>query len=459
MSGVTRTPYELAPTCRAEQEADEVIARLQTAGFPAFRVGGCVRDRLLGRRVREVDVATGAGPADVKRLFPRTYAVGESFGVVIVHAAASVDIEVASFRQDGRYEDGRRPSSVSSADISLDAERRDFTVNALYYDPVEHMVHDHVGGLEDLRRGLIRAVRDPVERFMEDHLRLLRAVRFNAALGFALEEKTRAAIPPLASRLERISAERVYSELCRMLAGSAPHGAFSLMAELGLLEICLPELAACRGVAQPAEFHPEGDVWRHTLLMLSLMRGANEALAWSVLLHDVGKPPTRTFERGRIRFPGHARVGGELSQTVLRRLHASRRMCESVAAIVGNHMTLIDVARMRPARLRRLLARPTFADELELHRIDCAASHGSMDNYCFLLDEMARLRDEPAIPPGLINGRDLLDLGIEPGPLVGQLLKDVQERQLNGELHDTAAALAWVKQWCRANLKDPDCDS
>ena len=437
----------------AERAADEVIGRLQASGHEAFRVGGCVRDRLLGRCVADVDVATSATPTEVKGTFPRTIGVGASFGVTIVHIRRGLDIEVATFRQESDYRDGRRPGTVRYGDLVADAGRRDFSINALYYDPVCGKLMDFAGGLADMGRGVIRCIGNPAQRFAEDHLRLLRAVRFAAEMSFRLAPDTRQAVAEQAASLGRISAERVFAELDKMLLGRRPHVAFAQLADLGLLEVCLPEVSACRDVPQPPEFHPEGDVWQHTLLLLRHLRGASSVLAWSALLHDVGKPVVHELRDGRDRFSRHASVGRDLCGSICRRLHTPKSFARDVSAIVGNHMAFMDVRSMRTAKLRRLLGRATFRDELELHRLDCISSHGKLGKYCFLLDEMWRLASEPPVPPPLLRGTDVLELGIPSGPVVGQLLLEAQERQLGGELADRAAALAWLRQRAEATGK------
>jgi len=439
-------PHDLAAVTAAERAGDDVIGRLRAAGFTAFRVGGCVRDRLLGRSPGDVDVATDAVPAAVRGLFPHAFAVGESFGVIIVHAAEGTDIEVATFRAEAGYADGRHPDHVRFSTPDEDARRRDFTVNALFYDPCGRRILDFVGGLADLRRGVAASASDPAARFAEDHLRMLRAVRFAAATGFELDAATRAAVASLAPRLSTVSAERVYQELDRMLLGPDPAAAFTMLADLGLLAVWLPELAAMQGVPQPPQFHPEGDVWVHTMRMLSLLRFPDSALAWAVLLHDVGKPVTHEFADGRDRFPQHAEAGAGMAETLLRRLRASRRQIEAVTACVDNHMTFMAVPDMRPSTLRRLIARPFFPLELELHRLDCAGSHGRQDNYCLLLDRMAEIAAEPPVPPPLVTGHDVLALGIRPGPRVGVILRAVQDRQLNGDITTREEALAVLAQ-------------
>ena len=452
-ANVPGTARPLPPLGAAEAAGDRVIAALQAAGHTACRVGGCVRDRLLGRPVKDVDVATSATPEQVQALFPKTYAVGAAFGVVIVHEGgtagtaevAATDIEVATFRSESGYVDGRHPGQVCFSSPREDASRRDFTINALFYDPVAEKLYDCTGGLADLQAGLVRAIGDPAARFGEDSLRLLRAVRFAAALGFTLEPATAAAIPPLAGRLRLISAERIFAELTRMLCGSRPATAFRRLAELGLLEVCLPEIAVMRGVAQPPQYHPEGDVWEHTLKLLELMEQPTETLAWAALLHDVGKPPTYEFRDGRERFPCHAHVGAELARTILERFHASRALTDAVAEVVGAHMMIGDVTDMRPSKIRRILARPTFAEDLELHRLDCLSSHADLANYDRLIQEREKLANEPPIPPPLLTGRDCIALGLPPGPRIGELLREAQELQLNGEVRTAQEALEWAK--------------
>lgn len=344
-------------------------------------------------------------------------------------------------RLRGRAASGRG----ACEDASTDAHRRDFTVNALYYDPSEHHVLDFVGGLEDLRDGGLRAIGRPVERFAEDYLRMLRAVRFAAELGFELDPDTRAAIPPLAHRLANISAERVFDELTKMLTGRDPASAFTLLLDLGLLTVWLPELTRMSGIPQPEQFHPEGDVWEHTRLALTCLRGASAAVAWSALLHDVGKPPTLGYhDNGVPRFHGHARVGADVASGILRRFRTSTKLRKQVAATVNNHMTFSDVQHMRPAKLRRLIGRENFPLELELHRIDCMASHAKVDNYVFLLDKLAEFANEPVLPSPLLDGRDLMTAGVPQGPAVGRLLARLRELQLDGEIRTREQALAWL---------------
>ncbi|MEI7436365.1 MAG: CCA tRNA nucleotidyltransferase, partial [bacterium] len=347
--------------------------RLRAAGHTVLLAGGCVRDLLLGRTPKDYDVATSATPDQVLALFPGANAVGKSFGVVIV-ADGGVACEVATFRRDLAYVDGRRPEGVVFSDPPTDAQRRDFTVNALFLDPVSGEVLDYVGGLADLSAGIVRAVGDPAQRFAEDHLRLLRAARFAATLGFEIEPATAAAIRATAPQLARISIERVREELSRtLLEAQNPGAALELLDDLGLLGVILPEVVALKNVEQPPQFHPEGDVFRHTVMMLTALPERELNLALAVLLHDVGKPPTAEYRDGRWRFEKHASVGEEMVKAILGRLRYPRETIETVSFMVGNHMRFGDVRGMRRATLRRLVGAPSFAQELELHRLDCQA--------------------------------------------------------------------------------------
>ncbi len=439
-----RLTRNLEPVTDMERAAAEIVRRLHEAGHQGYMVGGAVRDRLLARHPKDVDVATDARPERVQKLFPRTHAVGAAFGVVLVRMG-DLDIEVATFRIERGYRDGRRPDVVDYATAEEDAWRRDFTVNALFYDAVAGEVVDHVGGLADLDRGVLRAIGDPHKRFAEDHLRMLRAVRFACSLGFALDEKTADAIRDAAPAITRISAERIHMELTRMLTGPRPHRAMAMLDDLQLLHHILPEVSAMKGVPQPPQFHPEGDVWIHTLLLLELMVHPPAVLAWACLLHDVGKPPTfARREDGRETFPCHAAIGADMTADILRRLRASRRFTDDVRALVETHMTFAHVKEMRVATLRRLMARPTFDLELELHRIDCSASSGWMDNYLFLLDKLHEVANTPKLPEPLLTGRDVLAHAIPAGPAIGRILEEARELQLNGTLSSREGALAWL---------------
>lgn len=423
----------------------EIVRRLKAAGFIAYWAGGCVRDLILGRSAKDFDIATNAVPEVVMDLFPAAVAVGKSFGVVRVPVAGNW-YEVATFRKDAEYRDGRHPSSITYSDPETDAQRRDFTVNALFYDPLEQQVLDFVDGSGDINRKVIRAVGVPADRFREDHLRMLRAVRFAATLGFVIEPATANAIRATAVRISLISAERIREELNRLLVEAKLAGdAIVLLSELGLLKMILPEVSAMQGVEQPPEYHPEGDVFQHTMIMLNQMQTEDYRLAWAVLLHDVGKPPTAQFKEGRWRFECHAKVGAEAALAILERLKFSCDDRDAIAFMVGNHMRFIDVKSMRRATLRRLVGAPTFLSEMELHRLDCASSHGDLENHEYLMEFRQKMDSEPVLPEPWVNGRDIIALGIPEGPDVGVWRKKAYDAQLEGTVADREALLEWLR--------------
>ncbi len=438
--------------------ASAVAQFLADAGFTALWAGGCVRDLLMGRTPKDYDIATNATPDQVERLFPRAITVGKSFGVVRVRRD-NLEYEIATFRKDRAYRDGRHPDGIEFADDRTDAQRRDFTVNALFLDPRTSMIRDYVGGQADLAARRLRAVGRPDDRFAEDHLRMLRAARFAATLEFALDPATADAVRRLAPRLASISAERIQQELTRLLLEAPRAGAaLELLHDLGLLRVILPELETLRGQEQPPQFHPEGDVWTHTVLMLNAMRRPDLRLAYAVLLHDIGKPGTARRVADRIRFDRHAGVGAALAETILRRLRLPNDDIKAVAYAIGNHMRFMDVQRMRKATLHRLVGAPSFPLELELHRLDCAASHGDLSNYQFLDAFQAARRAEPVLPKPWITGHDLLDLGVPAGPQVGLWKKRAYDAQLEGRLPDRQAALAWLRA-ALAGHRPPDSAS
>lgn len=420
----------------------EVMRALRSRGFQALLAGGCVRDLLLGRCPRDWDVATDADPAEVQRLFPGSQAVGGHFGVVLVHLGAD-QYEVARFRRDGPYRDGRHPEEVSFGSAEQDAQRRDFTINGLFFDPQRGQVIDYVGGCRDLQAGLIRAIGEAHRRFAEDHLRLLRAVRFAARLGFAIEQGTWEAIAEAAPLLRKVSAERVRDELTQMLTEGRADRALQLLLEAGLLAQILPEVAAMDGVAQPPEYHPEGDVWTHVRLMLGRLHAPTPTLAWGVLLHDIGKPPTYR-EADRIRFDGHDAVGAQLAEQICRRLRMSRAEAEQIDQLVAQHMRIRHAPQMRASKLKRLLREPFFPELLELHRIDCLSSHGALDVYEFCQRQLQAGSTESLRPPRLLGGGDLIALGFSPGPLFGQILAALEDEQLEGRVQDREAARRFV---------------
>lgn len=429
-----------------EATATRLVERLRAAGHEAFFAGGCVRDMLLGKEAHDIDIATSAKPEEVQHLFPRTVAVGAAFGVIVV-LEDDFEFQVATFRSDGAYKDGRHPESVSFTTAEGDAKRRDFTVNGLFYDPIEKKIIDLVGGESDLKAGILRSIGNPEERFSEDKLRLIRCVRFGASLGFQIEEETWKAVCRMAPQITVVSAERLRDELVKIFTHPSRVRGFDLLDASGLLEILLPEVTHMKGCEQPPDFHPEGDVFVHTRLMLSLLPPeVSVPLVFSVLLHDTGKPGTfRRDENGRIRFNGHESVSAEITTTIFERLRFSNAETEATVVGVKNHMSFKDVKNMRVATLKRFLARPTIEDEMELHRVDCLGSHGLLDNHDFLRDKQVEFSSAPLIPPPLITGRDLISSGYEPGPRFKKILDAVEAMQLEGAVTTPEEALAWVK--------------
>ena len=426
---------------------------LAEAGHEAYLVGGCVRDIVLGREPSDYDVSTDATPERVVALFPGSLTVGAKFGVVVV-VEQGIQVEVATFRSDISYSDGRHPDRVvyshSAAD---DVRRRDFTINGLLMDPRTGEVIDLVGGRADLDARLVRAIGDPELRFAEDKLRMLRAIRFAARFGFAIELTTFAAIRRLAPEISQVSAERVRDELTRLLTEGSARRGFELLDASGLLPAVLPEAARMKGVEQPPEFHPEGDVWIHTRIMLEgLAAGGPETLAWGVLLHDVGKPPTFTPASGpgtRIRFDNHTEVGAAMAEAICRRLRFSNASTDQIVSLVRNHLRFIDVPRMRPATLKRFVRLPRFEEHLELHRLDCLSSHGKLDAYEFVRRFLAETPPEEVRPPRLVSGDDLKAFGLPPGPLFGKILAAVEEAQLEGRVKTREEALELLQTMAR----------
>lgn len=429
-----------------EAEATEIVRTLREAGHIAYFAGGCVRDRLLGKEPVDFDIATDATPERVQEIFPRTVPVGAQFGVVLVLSQGG-EYQVATFRADGAYIDGRHPEGVVFTTAEGDASRRDFTINGLFYDPIARQVLDYVGGEADLQRCLLRAIGEPRKRLEEDRLRILRGVRFGATLDFEIEEATWEAIREYAPRIHDVSAERIREELVKIFLSPRRVAGFDLLDTSGLLSELLPEVTAMKGCDQPPEFHPEGDVFVHTRIMLDMLpETVSLPLVFGVLFHDIGKVPTRLVDpTGRIRFNGHETVSARMTDAIMRRLKFSNDEIEATIEIVQHHMAFKDVQNMRVARLKRFMARPTFPDELELHRVDCQSSHGMLDNYYFLQAKEEEFASEPLIPKPLINGRDLIDLGWTPGPVFKQVLEAVETLQLEGQLTSREDALAWVR--------------
>ena len=444
----------------AEEAAAEIVAKLRAAGREAYFVGGCVRDMLLGRVPADYDVATSARPEEVLGLFDKTFAVGAQFGVVLVvskagdEAEQEILTEVATFRSDGAYSDGRRPDAVRFADSAEeDVQRRDFTINGLLLDP-EALVRsgdarqatlDTVGGVRDLAARVVRAIGEPHLRFTEDKLRMLRAVRFAARFDFELDPSTAAAIRELAPGIRQVSAERVRDELTKMLTEGRAKRAFELLDETGLLAQVLPEVAKMHGVEQPPQFHPEGDVWKHTLMLLDqLPEGATPTLAWGALLHDVGKPPTFRVGPDRIRFDGHVEVGVRMAEEILRRLRFGNEEAGQIVSLIANHMRFSDVEKMKESTLKRFFRLPRFAEHLALHRMDCLSSYGSLAYYNFAKERFESLPAEQVHPKLLVTGKDLIEAGYRPGPEFKKLLGLAEDAQLEGRIHTRDEGLALI---------------
>jgi len=455
--------------------AISVVRTLRDEGHQAYLVGGCVRDLLLKREPADYDISTDATPDEVMRIFPETYAVGAQFGVVLVPlpeseraAIAATEgqeagppleeraisghqhkfcIEVATFRSDVGYSDGRHPDEVRfSRDPKQDVQRRDFTINGLLLDPLTDQVLDFVGGQKHLNTKTIRAIGDPQLRFAEDKLRMLRAVRFAARFEYTIEPSTFAAIRALAAQIHQVSRERVRDELTRMLIEGHARRAFELLDETGLLQEVLPEISAMKGVEQPPEFHPEGDVFVHTLLLLEkLPQPCPMTLAWGALLHDVGKPPTFRRAPDRIRFDDHVDVGVKMAEAICERLRFSNEDKAQILSLVDNHMRFGDVERMKPSTFKRFIRLPRFDEHLELHRLDCEGSHRSLRLYDFTREKRAEMPASSIRPEPLLSGDDLIDAGYAPGPLFKQILAAVEDAQLDGGLQSKKQAMKFVR--------------
>ena len=425
--------------------ACQIAGTLVSHGFASYLVGGCVRDLLLGLEPKDYDVASSARPEQVAALFPGSELIGAHFGVILVKHQGQT-VEVATFRSDGAYSDGRRPETVTyETDPRQDALRRDFTINSLFFDIATNQVLDFCGGQDDLRAGILRAIGEPETRFEEDYLRMLRAVRFAARFGYVIEPHTLSAIRKLHARILDISAERIREELNRILTEGGARRGFELLSETRLLESLLPEVKAMQGVEQPAEYHPEGDVWQHTLLMLEGLENPTTTLAWAVLLHDVAKPPTFTF-KDRIRFSGHAELGALMSRTILNRLRLAGHEVERIHDLVLNHLRFIDVKRMKESTLKRFLRQPHFEEHLALHRLDCLSSNRRLENYEFARQKLEQMKPEELRPARLITGEDLIALGYPQGHQYREILSAVEDAQLEGGVATREQALELVRQ-------------
>jgi poly(A) polymerase len=452
----------------AKRHAAEIVRTLHKRGHQAYFAGGCVRDLLLHREPADYDVATGATPQQIMQIFPQTFAVGEQFGVVLVPESdgatggargatgalagqgerSAAAVEVATFRSDVGYSDGRHPDEVRfTKDPREDVQRRDFTINGMLLDPATNEILDFVGGRDDLKAGIIRAIGEPERRFAEDKLRMLRAVRFAARFDYQVDPATMAAIQKLAPQIHQVSRERVREELTKMLSEGRTRRAFELLDVTLLLPEVLPEIAAMKGVEQSPEYHPEGDVFVHTLLLLEkLPPNCSKTLAWGALLHDVGKPPTFRVAPDRIRFDGHVDVGVKMAAEICRRLRFSNDETDQILALVDNHMRFADVQRMKQSTLKKFLRLPAFNEHLELHRLDCLSSHGQLDAYDFSREQLQLIPPDSIRPIPLITGRDLIEAGYEPGPRFKEMLTAVEDAQLEGRLASAEAAMEYVQR-------------
>ncbi len=434
---------------KPRERADQICQTLRANGHQAFLAGGCVRDLLLGREPADFDVATDAVPARVQELFPNSNAVGAQFGVILV-VDDGTHTEVATFRSDVSYSDGRHPDAVVySRTPQEDVQRRDFTINGLLIDPQTGEILDYVGGRADLEAKVVRAIGEPSRRFSEDKLRMMRAVRFAARLGYAIEPGTADAIRKHADEITQVSAERQRDELAKILTEGAARRGFELLDELGLLAAVLPEITRMKGVAQPPQFHPEGDVWIHTRLMLEgLAPGCSPTLAWGVLFHDVGKPPTFAppVDSGRIRFDGHVEVGARMAEEICRRLRFPNDDTSQIVLLVENHLRFKDVSEMRASTLKRFVRLPRFEEHLELHRLDCSSSHRNLEAYEYVSRFLKETPHEQVRPPRILTGDDLRGLGFTPGPVYKEILRVVEDAQLEGRLKDTQGAVEFVRK-------------
>jgi len=437
--------------------AEEIVRQLKSTGFEAYFVGGCVRDFVRGFVPGDYDIVTSALPHQTISLFPHTAEIGAKFGVVAV-INDGYSYEVATFRRDDIYEDGRRPLQVHFSTAREDVLRRDFTINGLLMDPVTSQIIDYVDGRADIENKIIRTIGNSEKRFNEDYLRMLRAVRFAANLNYEIEPATKKAIEINAAKIKQISAERLQEELNKILIRRGARRGFELMAQTGILREILPEIERLRGVEQPPRFHPEGDVWQHTLMMLELLQNKgnsdeNMSLAWAALLHDAGKALTRTEDENGVHFYGHVQRGEEIAENIMQRLRFSRARSETVLNLIHYHMVFMNVHKMRPGRLKRFLRMPDFNLHLELNRLDCLASHGMLDNYEFCRDQLQKLVVEDLYPPRLLNGNDLITLGYVPGKIIGNILEALENEQLEGRIKTKQEAREFVEaNWKKSRV-------
>ena len=437
--------FSIGAATAARERAISIVRRLRQEGYEAYFAGGAVRDMLLGKQPQDYDIATDARPETVRRIFPETVPVGAQFGVILVILQGE-PFEVASFRHDGPYLDGRHPSEVRYGSLEEDVRRRDFTINGMVYDPLTDRIIDLVGGQSDLAQRRIRAIGDPIERFQEDRLRMVRAVRFAAGLGFAIDEATFAAIRRLAPTVTDIAWERIGDELTRVLIEGGAKRGLELLDASGLLHVLLPEVDALKGVWQSPDYHPEGDVFTHTMLLLDHLSAPSESLAYGCLLHDIAKPLCFRREGERVTFYGHTDKGAEMAEDILKRLKRSRALRERVSYLVRYHLRLVQAPNMRLSTLKRFLREEGIEELLELARIDALSSNGDLRYYKFCIERLQQLEEDEIRPAPLVRGGDLIELGLVPGPLFGEILHQVEDQQLSGELRDREEALDWIRR-------------
>ena len=429
--------------------AKSIVKKLHDNGHKAFFVGGCVRDALLNQNPKEYDITTSASPGVVQKLFTRNVPVGESFGVILI-LLDDLQFEVATFRQESKYKDGRHPSKVkySSSEIE-DVVRRDFTINGMLFDPIENKLHDHIGGEKDLSEGIIRTIGNPFEKFSEDKLRMIRAVRFASRLSFKIEQNTFKAIKKLGKDVNDVSKERIRDEILKIITQKNPGKGIKLLNEAKLLEQILPEVSDMIGIEQPPQFHPEGDVFIHTCIVLDKLYEITNGeyspeLAMGALLHDIGKPPT--FEKSdRIRFNGHDRIGAIMAKNICKNLRFSKKQTERVTALIKEHLKFKDALKMKESTLKKFLSIPHFDEHLTMHLADCLGSHGMRNVYDFIKDKLENMEANEIKPSPLLNGNDLIEFGFKPGPLFSNILNKIEEQQLEGNLKDKDEALTFVR--------------
>ena len=425
--------------------AKTIVKKLRDNGFTSYYAGGCVRDIIMGTDPKDYDIATDARPEDVVKMFPKTFPVGMQFGVVVV-LLEGINFEVATFRTDGRYIDGRHPKKVMfTKSPEQDVKRRDFTINGILYDPFEEKNLDYVNGIEDIKQGIVRAIGDPLKRFEEDKLRLMRAVRFAARYSYKIEENTERALKTLAYKIVEVSSERIREELDKIIRGDNAGAGLQMLLDMGILKHILPEVSQMEGVKQPEQFHPEGDVFTHTKIMLDLIDKPNKILAFASLFHDIGKPDT-FVQAERIRFDGHVPLGAKMTDKICRRLKFSNEEREKIVTCVNNHLKFMDVKNMRESTLKKFIRTDTFIDELEMHRVDCLASHGKLDNWEFCRERLNDYSEEELKPKPVINGDDLMKMGYKPGPLFKEILARILDLQLENKFSSKEEALTWVKE-------------